>query len=204
MNRTLACLCIALSLTGLVVGCAGARATTEPTAESSGSETTAPEESAPTPPVLLSEAAAAMPLPTTLPTPDVAMRVQSQPGASGWFAGIDIERRADGSVYFRGRHIGWIREGRIFTVDGQPVPLNGRIQVGTRARREHVEILPDGAVGMDAGRLTVDPQGEVLLTRRGGASQPVRVRIEGYRPDAIGLADILLMLGIMKADLATR
>jgi hypothetical protein len=100
--------------------------------------------------------------------------------------------------------IGSISHGEIETVDHQHVPLEGRLSIGTRTRgREHLEIQPDGSIVMDAGRLTIDSQGDVQLTH-GSNSHPIHVHITGYRPDASRLAAILLAYGIMKADLATR
>ena len=89
-------------------------------------------------------------------------------------------------------------------MSGQVIPLTGRISIGTRAGREHMEMQPDGSIVMDGGRLTIDPQGDVLITRRGAAARPTHVHVTGYRPDALGLADILVVYGILKADLASR
>jgi hypothetical protein len=143
------------------------------------------------------------PASATPPVPDAAMHVQSTAGASGWFAHIDIERRDDASLHFNGQEIGRMNAGRITTIDGQLVPLQGRLSIGVRGHREHLEMQPDGSVVMDMGRLTVDPSGEVQVTR-GTNTRPAHVHITGYSPATAPLATILLTYGIMKADLSSR
>ncbi len=131
------------------------------------------------------------------------MHVVSTPGAGRWFARIDIERREDGTLHFGGQQIGRMTGGEIFTIDGQRVPLSGRLSLGTRAGREHLTIQPDQSITMDSGHLTIDATGEVMITR-GGTARPAHVHITGYRPEGASLAAILLVYGMMKADLATR
>jgi hypothetical protein len=131
------------------------------------------------------------------------MHIQSQPGATGWFAHIDIERRDDASLHFGGTEIGRMNAGRITTIDGQAVPLEGRLSIGVRGHREHLEMQPDGSVVMDMGRLSIDPSGEVQLTR-GTNTRAVHVHVTGYSPATARLATILLTYGLMKADLSTR
>jgi len=132
------------------------------------------------------------------------MHVRSQPGATGWFDNIDLERRGDGVLVFNGQEIGRLTGGQIFTLEAQAVPLVGRISIGTRAGREHMTAQPDGSILMDAGTLTIDAQGDVSLTRRGRPSAPVHVRIEGHRADVIVQSATMLIYAISKADLASR
>ena len=165
--------------------------TTDASATSESTASTAPSESAPSA------------SPSAPAVADAAVHVQSVAGAAGWFARIDMERRADGALLFAGHEIARMQAGHITTIDGQSVPLDGRLSIGVRGHREHMEIQPDHSVVMDAGRVTVDPSGDVQLTR-GSVTRPVHVHIAGYTPETASLAAILLVYGVMKADLATR
>ena len=64
---------------------------------------------------------------------------------------------------------------------------------------------PKMAPKITPGVLTIEPSGDVVIARRaGGPTQPTRVHINGFVPAAIRTANILLVYGIMRADLASR
>jgi hypothetical protein len=133
------------------------------------------------------------------------MHIMSEHNATGFFRGVDLDLHADGALLFRGREIGRVENGVVFSEDHQQVPLTGRLTIGPHGRWNHMEMRPDNTMTMDGGVVvSIDGEGNVMLAHGHGAPTPAHVRIEGYRPDSTHAAMTLLQYGIMKADLATR
>jgi hypothetical protein len=142
--------------------------------------------------------AGSLPTPATVQFRIVPMRLAPAPGASGEDARMDLELRADGTLFSHGQFVGQLSGNRVLGSDG----------------REIIAIAPDGGVSIhgtavqfrltDAGEvvrsngatLRIADDGTPWMTTPSSGQPPERapLRFTGFRPEARRTAGLLAIL----------
>jgi len=128
--------------------------------------------------------------------PIAPMHLAPTAGAQREDARVDVELRADGTLYSHGHLIGQISGRRVIAPSGREllsVGADGVVSLDGTATR--VRMRDNGDVQMPNGTLlTFSPDGTPLAISTNQQSQPGPARVSGYRPELHRTAALLAVL----------
>lgn len=124
------------------------------------------------------------------------MRLLPTPDATGYEARVDLELRADGTLYSHGQLVGQIVGDRVVAASGREmlsVEPDGTVVLnGLRTR---IRLTEQGdIVRSDGATLSFTHEGIPVRTTPGQAPQPGTMRLQGMRPEARRTAALLALI----------